>query len=103
MFRRMLLSLIFAAAFGVAGASLTSTAQAHGGGCFGSPFGYGGYGLAYGAGYGGYGNAALRFGAYGPFVQPYPVIYNRYPVYYGGHGHGHHHHGHSGVSISIGF
>ncbi|MEX2316641.1 MAG: hypothetical protein WD669_05785 [Pirellulales bacterium] len=114
MVRRILLALACVAVLGAAGLGATSTASAHGGGNF-RPFGYGFAGPGtYSIGYGGYGNAGLAMGAYGPFVQSYPVIYNRYPVYYGGHGHhghrhrghghhGHGHHGHGGLSISVRF
>ncbi len=99
MFKRILLSLTFVAAFGAAGFCLTDSAQAWRGGYYGRPY----YGprVAY------YGAPVVPYRAYyGPrVVRPYPVYYAppAYPVYYGGYGYPASYYAPGGVRVSVGF
>jgi hypothetical protein len=102
MFKRVLLSLTFIAALGVATVFTAGTASAHG------DCGYDGYGYGYGYRTAYYPTYASSYYGYGPRVVAYP---GAYPVYYRGGHHGddhrhHHHHGHhhdSGVTFTFGF
>lgn len=97
MFKRIMLTLTFIAAFSTVGIGLSNQAQAWRGRYYGRP--YGAY-YAPRAVY--YGPAVVPYGAYyGPrIVQPYPVYYAppAYPVYYNNY-----YAPPAGVSVSFGY
>jgi hypothetical protein len=107
MLKRLLLSLTFIAALGVATVFTAGTASAYG------DCGYDGYGNGYGYRTAYYPSYGASYYSYGPRVVAYP---RAYPVYYRDrhgrgwdddhHHHRHHRHGHhhdSGVTFTFGF
>ena len=100
MFKRILLSLTFIAAFSTVGIGLSNRAEAWRGGYYGRPYGayyapravyYGPPVVPYNAYY-----APRVVRSYYPVAYPAPVYYpyNSYPVYYGAP---------AGVSVSVGY
>jgi hypothetical protein len=102
MFKRIMLALTFAAAFGVAGIGFTNNANAHR---------YWGWGRPYRAYYGSYAPRAYYYGPYAPysyrtsyygpqFYSPYYYGYNPYGY---GYGYPYPSYGYYGPGISVSF